>query len=138
MARRARKVEIEEMVSRLGREATDRLQAKTARLIGALQARALLDAREITAELMTDLNSLEASETRSRLSEVSDLLQSDAVFGNCDRLSYLLLDLEQRISVPSLPPDGYPVLPRPIARLRKAIHHDLQSRRIQRAECEQG
>ncbi len=130
MVRRARKVEIKEMLSRVQCEATDRLQAKTVRLIGALQA------REITADLMKDLSFLGASETRSTLSELSDLLQSDAVFSNCDRLSNLLLDLEQRVSVPSLSPDGFTVFPRPVSRLRKAIHLDLQSRRIKRDECE--
>ena len=98
MARKARKTQIEEMVLWLERETTDRIRSKAGRLIDALQARAILDAREITAELSNDLDIFGTSETRSTLSELSALLASDRVFSNCDRLSYLLLDLEHRLS----------------------------------------
>lgn len=130
MARKARKTEIEEMVFWLEHETTDRIRSKAGRLIDALQARAILDAREITAELSNDLDIFGTSETRSTFSELSALLASDAVFSNCDRLSYFLLDLEHRFSATPMASVGSSVLQGPP--LRKAIPLDLQSWRGQR------
>ena len=99
MGREATKDEINEILPWLGPDATDGIQSKAGRLIHALQARALCDARALAAELARDLDLFGTRETRASMSEVCDLVQSDAVFSNCDRLSYLLLDLEQQLSV---------------------------------------
>lgn len=98
MGQKARNDEIEEILLGLPRQTHDRIQSKAGRLIDALQARAIFDARKIATELTKDLALFGTSEAQSTLSEVSDLLQSEAVFSNCDRLSYLLLDLEQKLN----------------------------------------
>lgn len=100
MGQMLEKDEIEELASWLESQTSDRILSKAGRLIDLLQARSISEAREIAAELSNDLDRVGTSETRSALSELSDLLESDAVFDNCDRPSYLLLDLEHRLSAP--------------------------------------
>lgn len=98
MGQQTRIGEIEEILLVLPRQTNDRIHSQAGRLIDALQARAIFDARKIATELAKDLSLFGTSETRSTLSKVSDLLQSEAAFNNCDRLSYLLLDLEQKLN----------------------------------------
>jgi hypothetical protein len=100
------------MAARLERETTHQIQSKTGRLIDALQALAILDACDIASELAKDVILFRTSEMRFMLSEVSDLLRSEAVFRNCARLSYLLLDLEQRLSAMPLMPVEFCALQR--------------------------
>ena len=103
MGQKARKEEIAKILSWLRLQVDDQIRSKTGRLIHALQARAIFDARQIAAELAQDLELIGTSEARCTLSEVSELLLSDAVFNQCDRLSVLLLDLEQKFTVTHLP-----------------------------------
>ena len=132
MAREATKDEISEILPWLGHRATSRMQSKTGRLIHALQARALSDARAIAAELTRDLDLCGTSETRSTILEVCDLLQSDAVFSNCDRLSYLLLDLEQKLSVMPSSASEIEVSHNPASSSRGAAAAHLQLQRAHR------
>jgi hypothetical protein len=128
MGRKATKDEINEILCSLAGETTERIQSKAGRLIDALQARALCDARAIAAELTWDLDLVGTSETQSSISAVCDLLQSDAVFSNCDRLSHLLLDLEQKLSVMPLPVSQV-VSQKPARRVEHAAGEHFQLQR---------
>lgn len=103
MGQKARSDEIEKILLDLTGQTHDRIQSKPGRLIDALQARAIFDARKIATELTKDLALFGPSEAQSKLSEVSDLRQSEALFTNLDRLSYLLQDLEQKLNDPRSP-----------------------------------
>ena len=132
MGRKATKDEVKEILCWLRRQTTEGIQSKAGRLIDALQARALCDARAIAAELTRDLDLLGTRETQSTISAVCDLLQSDAVFSDCDRLSYLLLDLEQKLRVMPSPASEIEVSPKPVRHLRRAAAAHLQLQHAQR------
>jgi hypothetical protein len=70
MGRKARKDEIKEILFWLRSQTTDRIQSKAVRLIDALQARALSDARAIAAELTSDLDPFGTSEAQSTISDL--------------------------------------------------------------------
>jgi|SRR5581483_929458 len=132
MGQKATTGEISEILSWLGRQASNRMRSETGRLIHVLQARALSDARAIAAELARDLDLFGTSETRSTISQIGDLLQSDAVFSDCDRLSYLLLELEQQLSVMPLPVSEAEVTQKPGRALRRVAAADLELQRADR------
>lgn len=129
MGREATNDEINEILPWLGRDATDRIQSKAGRLIDSLQARALCDARALAAELTRDLDLFGTSDTRSAISAVCDLLRSDAVFSNCDRLSYLLLDLEQKLGVSASSASEVEISHKPAQSLQSAAVTHLQVQR---------
>jgi len=132
MGQKAKKDEIETILSWLRKQANEGIQSKTGCLIDTLQARALFDARQIAAELTSDLELVGMSEARSVLSEVSALLESDTVFSNCDRLTYLLLDLERMLGAMPQPPSEFCVLPAPMHLSEKNTPLTLQSPRAER------
>jgi hypothetical protein len=129
MGREATKDEINEILPWFGRDAPDGIQSKAGRLIDALQARALSDARALADELTRDLDVFGTSETRSTILEICDLLRSDAVFSNCERLSYLLLDLEQKLGVMPSPVSKVEVSHEPARTVRRAAVTHLQLQR---------
>ena len=68
MGQKARSDEIEKILLDLTGQTHDRIQSKPGRLIDALQARAIFDARKIATELTKDLALFGPSEAQSKLS----------------------------------------------------------------------